>query len=119
LSPSDPPEAYVQGYISCLNSGQIYKAQTFWVDVGVPKHVAKATFQPTGQPCRIDRDQFGMGVNGYRYIVAIPGTYTQTSNRGEASRQNNAVFILLRGARYQRWAILESTNTHSGPVSGC
>jgi hypothetical protein len=118
LSSGDSPADYVRHYIACLNNGTQEAAQQYWVDVGLPKRGTTATFHPTQHQCRVNRDSFGMGTNAYRFLVAVPGRYSDTSPSGKTTQYTDAVFILLRGTRQQPWAILERTDSASDEVQG-
>jgi hypothetical protein len=59
-----------------------------------------------------------MGTNAYRFSIAVPGRYSETPPTGKATHDNDAVFIVVRGSRQQRWAILERTDSASDQVHG-
>jgi hypothetical protein len=47
-----------------------------------------------------------MGINAYRFIVAVPGVYRVTRLDSVSSRSRRVNFLLLRATRQQHWAIL-------------
>ena len=119
LTPSNPPIAYVERYISCLNEGNREEAQSLWLDAIVPESGTKASFHPVNRQCDVNREHMGMGMNAYRFIVAVPGVYTEVSPSGERARNNHAVFILLRDSQTDPWRISGLTDSDSDLVRGC
>jgi hypothetical protein len=107
LTADDPPLDYAVQYVTCFNAGNRPAAQSFFLDVGLPKDGTTITFRPDGGTCKVDREGLGMGTNSYRYMIGIPGRYREQPAHGEAKPAQHKVFILLRGSKHQRWKILE------------
>jgi hypothetical protein len=115
-----PPITYIDRYLSLLRQENMSAADHLWLDAATaaPKGTT-ATFDPVHRSCRVQRDQMGMGVNAYRYIVAIPGVYRQTSPTGIRTVRDHAVFLLVRGTKQRPWSILQLTDAGSSLVKGC
>jgi len=49
----------------------------------------------------------GMGTNAWRYIVAVPGRYSETSPDDCTSTTRMVNFLLVRSSLQQPWRIVE------------
>jgi len=107
LTPNDSPASYIAAYVDLLDAGNRDAAISLWLDgATVPPAGTSVFFKQKGKVHPADRSGMGMGTNSWRYIVAVPGRYRETTPDGSASTARVVNFLLLRSSRQQPWHIL-------------
>lgn len=111
LGSQDSPASYIARYVHLLDAGNRDAAISIWLDgASVPRTGTRIFFEQHRTAHPADRSGMGMGTDAYRYIVAVPGSYRETTLNGVASPSRSVNFLLVRSSRQQPWSILGVQN---------
>jgi hypothetical protein len=116
LGPGDSPAAFIAAYVRLLDTGPRGAAVSLWLDgATVPRASITISFKREGKALPADRTGMGMGTNAWRYIVAVPGRYTETTHNDHVSTSRTVSFLLVRSSRQQTWHILGVQDSEPEP----